>query len=201
MPDEIRAGGKIQGKVTRCTNFGAFVEIKPGIEGLVHISELSYTQRVHRVEDVVRPGQAVTAVIKEIDLDKKRISLSLRDAEGDPWADITEKYQPEQAVKGVVEKVEKFGVFIQLAPGIVGLLPQSVIQSAGTVAMDKLKAGQSLDVVISQVNAAERKISLKLGLGEGTDAWQSYAEDSSNETALGSLAEKLTQALKDKNNK
>lgn len=198
MPDDVRAGGKIQGKVTRCTNFGAFVEIKPGIEGLVHISELSYTQRVHRVEDIVRPGQTVTVVIKEIDLDKRRISLSLRDAQGDPWADITDKYQPEQAVTGVVEKVEKFGVFIQLAPGIVGLLPQSVIQSTGTVSMDRLKAGQALDVVIGQVNAAERKISLKLGQGESPEAWQSYAEDSSNGTRLGSLAEKLTRALNGK---
>lgn len=198
MPDDIRVGGKIGGKVTRCTNFGAFVEIKPGIEGLVHISELSYTQRISRVADVVQPGQPVSVVIKEIDTEKRRISLSLRDAEGDPWADITEKFQPEQPVKGVVEKVEKFGVFIQLAPGIVGLLPQSVIHSAGTVSMDKLKTGQTLDLVIGQVNAAERKISLKLGQGESTANWQDYAKESSNGPALGSLAEKLAQALKDK---
>jgi small subunit ribosomal protein S1 len=198
IPDDIRVGAKIEGKVTRCANFGAFVEIKPGIEGLVHISELSFTQRVNRVEDVVQPGQSVIVVIKEIDTDKRRISLSLRDAQGDPWAEVIEKYQPEQQVQGVVEKVEKFGVFIQLSPGIVGLLPQSVIQSAGTLSIDKLKAGQSLDVVVGQINTAERKISLKLGQGESGDAWQTYAKESPNESSLGSLAEKLSQALKNK---
>ena len=161
LPEEIRVGNKVEGRVTRCTNFGAFVELKPGIEGLAHISELTYTQRVHRVEDVVQPGMTVMAVIKEIDLDKRRISLSLRDAEGDPWADINTKFRVEQAVPGIVEKVETFGVFIRLAPGIVGLLPQSVIaQAGGAVQMDKLKPNDAITVTIGQINTAERKISL-----------------------------------------
>jgi len=80
----------------------------------------------------------------------------------------------------------------------VGLLPQSVIQSAGTLSMDKLKTGQSLDVVIGQVNVSERKISLKLGSGADTDTWQSYVDNSSSGPSLGSLAEKLSKALKDK---
>ena len=199
ISDDFKVGTKVSGKVTRCTNFGAFVEIKPGIEGLVHISELSYTQRVHRVEDVVQAGSMVDVLIKDIDPAKRRISLSLRDAEGDPWADIQGKYKPEQVVSGVVEKVEKFGVFIRLAPGIVGLLPQSVIaQSSAAIPMDKMKPGDTLPVTIAQINAPERKISLKLGKADSDNEWQAFSDTKDTEMPLGSLAEKLAQALKDK---
>jgi small subunit ribosomal protein S1 len=99
-PNKIRVGDKIKGKVTRCANFGAFVELYSGIEGLVHISEMSYTRRVLRPEEIVAPGDEVMVMIKEFDLDRKRISLSIKDAEGDPWADIDEKFKPGSAVRG-----------------------------------------------------------------------------------------------------
>ena len=125
VTDRYHVGDKIKGKVTRCVKFGVFVEIVPGLEGLVHISQMSYTKRVLRPEEEVEPGETVDVVINEIDPEKKRISLSIKDVEGDPWADIQEKYKPGQAVRGTLEKKEKFGYFIQLEPGVTGLLPSS----------------------------------------------------------------------------
>lgn len=199
LPEEIQVGHKISGKVTRCTKFGAFVEIKPGVEGLVHISELSFTQRVNRAEDVVQPGQIVTVVIKEVDTAKRRVGLSVRDAQGDPWADVGQKYAKGQAVEGTVEKVEKFGVFVRLEPGVVGLLPKSAIAlSTGGMSIDKFKAGQSVGLLVESVNAAERKISLKLREADTESDWKHFKEEPAKESAMGTMGDILSQALKDR---
>ena len=107
--EEIKAGQKIVGKVVRCAPFGAFVEIRPGIDGLVHISEMSYTKRVLNPQEIVQPGQTISVVVKEVDIVKRRVSLSIRDAEGDPWLDVTDKFTVGQTVSATVEKKEKFG--------------------------------------------------------------------------------------------
>ena len=113
---QFSVGSRVTGKVTRCMKFGAFVEIAPGIEGLVHISEMSYTKRVIHPADEVSSGQNVSVMIKEIDADKHRISLSLKDAEGDPWLDVEDRFKTGSLVEGIVEKKEGFGLFINLAP-------------------------------------------------------------------------------------
>lgn len=194
VPNRVRMGDKLMGKVTRCANFGAFVELFPGIEGLVHVSEMSYTRRVMRPEDVVAPGDQIMVMVKELDLDRKRISLSIKDAEGDPWADIEEKFKPGRTVPGRVEKKEGFGIFVNLAPGITGLLPKSKIAaSEKAAAIESLKPGAAITVTIDGVNAAERRISL--GTGETTDVqgWKEFAGGASD--AMGDLGEKLKTAL------
>jgi small subunit ribosomal protein S1 len=199
LADHIRPGQKVQGKVTRCTDFGAFVEIRPGIEGLVHISEMSYTRRVHKAADVVQPGQTVSVVVKEIDLAKRRVALSLRDAEGDPWQEIEQKFSKGQPVNGVVEKQEKFGIFVRLEPGIVGLLPKSAIQRAANAAqIDKLKSGDPIAVTIESINPADRKISLKPGGAGDEEEWRRFDQKAGG-SPLGVLGEELAKALKKKN--
>jgi small subunit ribosomal protein S1 len=142
IQQRVKAGQKRLGKVTRCANFGAFVELAPGIEGLVHISEMSYTRRVMRPEEIVAPGDEIMVMVKEVDLDRKRISLSIKDAEGDPWADIEDKYKPGKTVTGQVEKKEGFGIFVNLEPGITGLLPKSKIAASEKSAeIESLKPG------------------------------------------------------------
>jgi small subunit ribosomal protein S1 len=171
------------------------VEIAPGIEGLVHISEMSYTRRVARAEDVVAPGEIVTVTIKDVNLESRRISLSLRDAEGDPWADIDEKYTPGQPAEGTVEKKEKFGVFITIAPGVTGLMPRSKIsQSAQAGEIDRLKVGDPISVVIEEIHADTRRITLAPTGGEETSDWKAYSKP--QPAALGSLGEKLKEAMK-----
>ena len=192
--EQFHEGDKIQGTVTRCANFGAFVELAPGIEGLVHISEMSYEKRVLKPEDVVTSGETVSVMIKEVDLEKRRLSLSIRDAEGDPWVDIAEKYTIGQAVKGILEKKEKFGYFINLEPGITGLLPKSYLNKADKPAeLEKLKEGDSIAVIIEAIKQGERKVTLTPADMATEQNWQSFSDTSA--TSLGALGDQLQRAL------
>lgn len=195
VTDRFKPGDKIKGKVIRCANFGAFVEIAPGIEGLVHISEMSYTRRVMKPEEIVRPGETVKVMIKGLATENRRISLSIRDAEGDPWIEVPEKYRVGQAVDGRIEKKEKFGYFICLEPGITGLLPKSKIDRAPRPAdIERLKEGDTTTVLIDEINSQERKITLSPGDAGETAGWQKYAA-ADNHGSLGSLGDKLRAAL------
>lgn len=196
--DRFSIGDKIKGKVTRCMGFGVFVEIEAGVEGLVHISEMSYTKRITRTEDEVSPGEDVFVMIKELDPYKKRISLSMKDAEGDPWVDIEGKYTIGQTVEGKIEKKEPFGYFINLEPGVTGLLPKSKISaSENTAGIEKLKQGDTMAVTVDTINTADRKISLGTGDAAETGDWKQYAGTSSG--SFGDLGDKLAQAFSKKN--
>lgn len=191
---KFRSGDKVTGRVTRCAPFGAFVEIAPGLEGLVHISEMSYTKRVLKPEDVVAVGETVSVMVKEVDLKKRRISLSLKDAEGDPWLDVAEKYKVGSTISGTLEKKEGYGYFVALEPGITGLFPKSKInESIDPASIEKLKPGDSLTVIVEDVQLAERRITL--GPSDRTDSteWKQFAKK--EDKPLGALAEKLQQAL------
>jgi small subunit ribosomal protein S1 len=210
ITETVQNGAKMSGRVTRIMPFGAFVEILPGIEGLVHISEMSYTKRVHTPEEVVQPGQSVYVVVKAVDGENRRVSLSLRDAEGDPWAEVEGKYRKGQSVSGTVEKQERFGTFINLEPGVTGLLPRSKIvaaqEGAAThgAAIDRLKPGDRITVVIDTVNLVERKISLGLFGESDTEEWKNYSRaesPSSGGSGMGSLGDMLKQAMDAKNKK
>ncbi|MBW2704870.1 MAG: 30S ribosomal protein S1 [Deltaproteobacteria bacterium] len=195
--EQFHEGDKILGTVTRCANFGAFVELAPGIEGLVHISEMSYKKRVLKPEDVVTAGETVSVTIKEVDLDKRRISLSIRDAEGDPWVDIAEKYKIGQSVEGILEKKEKFGYFINLEPGITGLLPKSNLNKASKPSeLEKLKEGDAIAIMIEAMNPGQRKITLTPADTAEEQNWQSFSNASAS--SLGALGEKLQLALNKK---
>lgn len=199
LGETIRPGHKMTGKVTRCADFGAFVEIQAGVEGLVHISEMSYTQRVHKAEDIVTPGQSVAVVVKEVDTVKRRIGLSIRDAQGDPWQEVNQKYTKGQPVKGTVEKQEGFGIFIQLEPGITGLLPKSAISRSPSAAqIDKLKPGDTITILVENINAADRKISLVPADANDGEEWKEYKGDSGDTNSMGTLGEQLAKALNKK---
>jgi len=105
--DHFKVGDKVKGTVTRCAKFGAFVEIADGIEGLVHISEMSYQKRILKPQEIVTPGESVFVLVKDLDLANRRISLSIRDAAGDPWSEVPQKYSAGHRVEGVIEKKEK----------------------------------------------------------------------------------------------
>jgi len=156
--DNFHPGMKVSGKVTRCMAFGVFVEIALGIEGLVHISEISYLKRVINPADVVKAGEMVSVVIKEVDAKARRISLSLRDALGDPWLEVADKISVGQVIIGTVEKKEKFGYFITLAPGITGLLPKSKFSGAEKPGLiEQLKAGDPIAVTVEEIHLSDRK--------------------------------------------
>jgi small subunit ribosomal protein S1 len=193
----FQQGDKILGKVTRCANFGAFVEVAPGIEGLVHISEMSYTKRILNPEDVVSAGETVSVLIKELDMEKRRMSLSIRDAEGDPWVDVAGKYTIGQSLTAVLEKKEKFGYFINLEPGITGLLPKSILgKFQRSSEFEKLKEGDPIPVIIEAIDTGERKITLRPGNTEDEQNWQEFSGDTGS--SMGALGEKLQQAMSQK---
>ncbi len=198
---QFKNGDKTEGKVTRCMDFGAFVEIAPGIEGLVHISEMSYQKRISKASDVVAPNDIIPVMIKEIDMINKRISLSMKAVEGDPWMNIEQKYAVGQQVFGRIEKKESFGYFIQLEPGVTGMLPKSKINAAHNPAdIEKLKIDDPIAVKIEEIKHRERKIALSV---EGdTDDWKAFAKKEAPPAsfgtsggALGDLGQKLQSAM------
>ena len=197
VSERFKDGDKVTGKVVKLMEFGAFVEIAPGIEGLVHVSEMSYAKRIHKPGDVVQVGDMVAAVIKQVDVEKQRISLSMRDAEGDPWLTVADKYPVGQTFEGTVEKRQQFGLFVNLEPGVTGLLPQSVMAKAeGEVKFDKLVPGDKVVVSIESVNLRDRKISLGTGKKEEVSDWKGYKPQAGGD--MGSLGDVLAKALKKK---
>jgi small subunit ribosomal protein S1 len=197
MEGRYQIGEKVKGKVVRCAAFGAFVEITEGIEGLVHVSEMSYTKRVLKPEEVVQVGESIAVVVKEIDIPRRRISLSLKDAEGDPWLDAPEKYRVGLPVNGTIERKEKFGYFISLEPGVTGLLPISKIKnSLKSGQIEKLKTGDTIALLIEEVHASERKITLGPGDSRDEEGWKEFAGGDQKKTSF--FGEKLQQALQKK---
>lgn len=194
VSETFQEGEKIKGTVKRCAAFGAFVEITPGIEGLVHISEMSYVKRIVKPEDVVAVGETVNVMIKEIDPENRRISLSMKDAEGDPWQDIEEKIKIGDAVEGTLEKTERFGYFVNLQPGITGLLPNSKIKSSQERAsIEKLKPGDPIKVIVEEINVQEHKMTLGTSDLKEEGDWKKFSKNQSS--PFGSFGDKLQQAL------
>ena len=164
------------------------------MRALVHISEMSYRKRILKCEDVVAPGDRIQVTIKEIDKSRKRISLSMRDVEGDPWAGVAQKYRVGQALEVVVEKHEKFGIFVSLEPGVTALLPKSRIRaSSESGRFEKSKPGNAIPVLIESIDVNERKISVGPGDAGDEGDWRSFVPNKSE--AMSSLGEKLKQAL------
>jgi small subunit ribosomal protein S1 len=152
---------------------------------------------VLKPEDEVSPGETVWVMVKEVDSANRRVSLSIRDAEGDPWADIHEKYTIGQSVDGTFEKREKFGCFVTLEPGITGLVPMSkVSRTSAAGAIDKLQPGDTINVTIDEIHPETRRISLGVSSAKDEQDWQTFAEDSGK--SLGSLGEQLKRALEGK---
>ncbi|HMB30198.1 MAG TPA: S1 RNA-binding domain-containing protein [Desulfohalobiaceae bacterium] len=196
VAEKFKPDTLVKGTVTKLADFGVFVEIAPGIEGLVHISEMSYIKRVHKPEDEVSVGDQLAIVIKEIDPESKRISLSMRDAEGDPWLGLEERYHKGQKVQGVVKNKENYGLFVQLEPGVVGLVPKSKLERSLEVTPDKIKSGETFDVILEEIDQENRRITLTPADATTNGDWKSYA--SSAGEGLGSLGEKLRQAMERK---
>ena len=206
VTQRLENGAVVQGKVVRLAPFGAFVEILPGIEGLVHISELSWTKRVNKPEEILQVGDIVAVKIKEINADSRRISLSLRDAEGDPWQDAAQQFAPGSIVQGIVEGRSTYGLFITLAPGITGLLPAGIIKNAKNAGQySKLDKGDSVTLVVQNLDTAARRISLapegsEASFSADDKAWKQHASKGSGSanTGMNTLAQALHKAMQNK---
>jgi small subunit ribosomal protein S1 len=162
---------------------------------------MSYVKRIVNPEDVVTPGETVSVLVKELDSKERRISLSIRDAQGDPWLEVTDIFSVGQVVKGTLEKKENFGYFISLAPGITGLLPKSKFSEAEEPGLiEQLKVGDSFSVTVAEIHPRDRKILLGPGDAKDDGAWKNYAQSEPSEP-MSDLAKKMRQAMASKNDK
>ena len=116
--EKFKVGERVQGKVSRLTDFGAFIELAPGVDGLIHVSELSWSKKIKRPSDVLKPGEMVEAVVLGNNAGEHRISLGLKQALGDPWEEALKKYAPGAIVEGPVTSVTNFGCFVDLETGL-----------------------------------------------------------------------------------
>lgn len=155
---------RVRGTVTRLTDFGAFVEVEPGVEGLVHVSEMSWVKKVRKPSDLLKVGDSVEVIILGINPGEKRMSLGLKQALGDPWADAPQKFPVGSVVEGPVVSITKFGAFVQVAEGIEGMIHVSDISAEKRInhPQDVLKAGQPVKAQVLEVDKEKRR--LKLGI-------------------------------------
>jgi small subunit ribosomal protein S1 len=170
-------GTKLQGRVVSLTNYGAFVELEPGIEGLVHVSEMSWTRRVRHPSKVVNVGDEVEVIVLDVNRAAKRISLGMKQVEPDPWTTIEERFTPGMRVSGRVRNLTDFGAFIELEPGVDGLLHISDMSWTRSVGhpSEILKKGQEIDTQILNIDKDNKRISLGLKQIQ-PDPWATVAQ-------------------------
>ncbi|MBL8864866.1 MAG: 30S ribosomal protein S1 [Gemmataceae bacterium] len=157
-------GMQVSGVVRNLTNYGAFIEIEEGIDGLLHVSDMSYVRKVSNPSEVVQKGQKVTCVVLSVDQERKRVALGLKQMGKDPWeGDIPERFLPGQKVKGKITKLTNFGVFVELEPGLEGLLHISELSENKIESPEEVvKVGDEVDVKVLRVDTKDRKIGLSM---------------------------------------
>ncbi len=162
--DRYPEGQDVTGKVRNLTNYGAFIELEEGIDGLLHVSDMSWTRKIGHPSELLEKGQEIKCRVLSVDESRRRIALGLKQLDNDPWdGDIPDKYQPGQLVKGSVTKITNFGVFIGLEDGLEGLLHISELAEHKVEDPEEVvKVGQELEVKVLRVDTDERKIGLSL---------------------------------------
>jgi small subunit ribosomal protein S1 len=164
VAEKYKPGERVRGAVTRLMDFGAFVELEPGIEGLIHISEMSWAKRVKTPSDIVKVGETVEAVILGVNAAERRLSLGLKQALGDPWATAEEKFAPGTVIEGPVTNIMKFGAFVQLTEGVEGMIHVSEISAEKRInhPQDVLKVGQVVKAQVLALDTEKRNIRLSM---------------------------------------
>jgi len=162
IDEKYHIGDKVSGRVVSLTDYGAFIEIEKGIEGLIHNSEMSWTQHIKHPSQVVAMGQIIDAVILSLDKDEKKISLGIKQLEPDPWQSLMQKYPVGSRHQGIARNLTNFGVFVELEPGVDGLVHISDLSWTKKIRHpgEVVKKAESLEVVVLGVDVEQRKISL-----------------------------------------
>ena len=165
-------GTRVQGKVVSITNYGAFIELEPGIEGLVHISEMSWTRNVRHPSKIVSIGETIDAVVLKVDESEEKISLGMKQTEQDPWMTLPAKYPIGTRIAGKVRNLTSFGAFVELEPGIDGLIHISDMSWTKRVQhpSEVVKKGDAVEVVVLNIDSENKRISLGLKQAE-EDPW------------------------------
>jgi small subunit ribosomal protein S1 len=191
VPGKYKIGERVRGTVSRLADFGAFVELEPGVEGLIHISEMSWVKKVRTPGDLVKVGEIVEAIILGINPGEKRISLGLKQALGDPWADAQRKFPLDSIVEGPVVSLQKFGAFVQVAEGIEGMVHVSDISAEKRVNHPSVvfKIGQVVKAQVLAMDVEKRRLKLGIKQMVPTSIDEYLAERKVGDIVSGRVAE------------
>ncbi len=188
---KYKVGERVTGTVTRLADFGAFVELEPGIEGLIHVSEMSWVKKVRKPSDLLKQGDTVESVILAVNLGERRISLGLKQALGDPWAEAAQKFPPGSVVEGPVISFTKFGAFVEVSEGVEGMIHISEISSEKRInhPQDVLKPGQQVKAQVLEVDTAKRQLRLSIKKLVPVSIDEYIAEHQAGDVVTGRLIE------------
>jgi len=189
--DKYKVGERITGSVTRLMDFGAFVELEPGIEGLIHVSEMSWVKKIHKPSDILKAGDTVDAVVLSVSPGERRISLGLKQALGDPWTAVAQKFPLGSTIEGPVTRLMKFGAFVQLTEGVEGLVHISEIVADRHInhPQDVLRAGQIVKAQVLGVDTEKRQIKLSIKQLVPTSLGEYLEEHSEGDVVSGRVVE------------
>ncbi|MEM1042792.1 MAG: 30S ribosomal protein S1 [Bacteroidota bacterium] len=193
IEERFGEGSTVQGRVVSITDYGAFVELEKGIEGLVHISEMSYTEHIKHPTQKVQLGQMVDVKILNIDSEDKKISLGMKQLEADPWEGILDRVSVGQTATGIVRNITSFGAFVEIEPGIDGLVHVSDLSWTKRIKhpSEVVKKGQELEVQVLDIDVAQRRLSLGHKQVQ-TDPWQQYATAYAEDTDTTATVTEVT---------
>jgi small subunit ribosomal protein S1 len=192
----LKAGDRVHGVVTRVADFGAFVELEPGVEGLIHLSEMSWAKKVRKPSDVLKTGDTVEAVVLGVNMAERRLSLGLKQTLGDPWAEAEQKFPVGSAIEGPVTSFTKFGAFVQVAEGIEGMVHVSEITAEKRIQhpQDVLRAGQVVKAQVLEVDKAKRQLRLSMKQRTSVTVEEYLAEHPLGSVVTGRILE-VSQGL------
>ncbi|HUD23492.1 MAG TPA: 30S ribosomal protein S1 [Acidobacteriaceae bacterium] len=189
--EKYQVGQRITGTVTRLMDFGAFVELEPGIEGLIHVSEMSWVKKIHKPSDILKPGDTVEAVVLSVKQEERRIALGLKQALGDPWADAPSKFPVGSAIEGPVTRLMNFGAFVQLAEGVEGLVHVSEITAERRIhhPQDMLRVGQTVKAQVLAIDPEKRQFKLSMKQLVPTSIGEYLEEHKAGDVVSGRVVE------------
>jgi small subunit ribosomal protein S1 len=191
-------GSRIRGKVSRVLDFGAFVELEPGVEGLIHVSEMSWSKKNVRAVDILKPGEAVEVVVLNVNQADKRIALGLKQALGDPWEEALKKYPVGTAVEAPITSLAKFGAFVDLGEGVEGMIHIADITGEKRLnhPNEVLKQGQTVKAVVLEADKERRRFRLGMKQLEPTSIDEYLAEHKAGEVVSGRVVDVSEKRLK-----
>ena len=191
VAEKYKTGERVRGVVTRVVEFGAFVELEPGIEGLIHLSEMSWVKKVRKPSDLLKPGETVEAMILAINAGERRISLGLKQAFGDPWADVAQRFAIGSQIEGPITSMTKFGAFVQLAEGVEGMIHVSEISAEKRIEhpQDALKLGQVVKAQVLEIDKEKRQLRLSIKQLIPTSVEEYIAEHKVGDVVTGRMME------------
>jgi small subunit ribosomal protein S1 len=189
--EKYKVGERVHGAVTRVADFGAFVELEKGVEGLIHLSEMSWSKKVRRPADVLKPGDQVEVVILGVNQADRRISLGLKQALGDPWADVPQRFPMGAVVEATVISLQKFGAFVQLAEGVEGMIHVGDISAEKRInhPQDVLKMNQVVKAQVLEIDGEKRRLRLGMKQLVPTSLDEYIAEHKEGDVVTGRMTD------------